>query len=384
MDKTKDGLFTGLMASCAFGLEGVLAAEIRALSMEGVSVSDARVTFSGAMDEAMKANMYLRTADRIYLILSQFPVESFDMLFEGVHALRWAEILSSDAAFPVRAKSVHSRLFSVPDCQAIAKKAIVESLKRTYHSDWFPETGPVYTIDVALLNDIATISLDTSGVGLNRRGYRARTAEAPLRENLAAGLILLSGWRGDKPFLDPFCGSGTITIEAALIGTNIAPGLLRNFAIEGWAQAEPRIWAEEREKAKEGIRCEKPAIYASDIDGDVIGIAKENAARAGVDFIRFLQAPVALVKTEGKRGTIVCNPPYGERTGDMKQVHRACKGLGELFTASGDWTCCALSAFPDFERWFGKQADRKRKLYNGNMRCDYYQYYPNLKKNKTI
>jgi putative N6-adenine-specific DNA methylase len=379
MDKTGGSPFTGLMASCAFGLEGLLAQELRGLGMQDVTASDARVNFAGGMAEAMRANMHLRTADRVYLVVGQFTALTFDELFEGVRALPWTEVLGRDDAFPVKGKSVKSALFSVSDCQSIAKKAIVENLKAKYRQERFAETGPEMTIDVALLRDTATISLDTSGAGLNRRGYRAKAVEAPLRENLAAGLVMLSGWRYDTPLMDPFCGSGTIAIEAAMMGKNVAPGLLRSFAMEQWRTADKQAWAREREAAKAAVRQQDPDIRASDIDPEAVAIARENAKRAGMGFIRFSVNPVALAKAEGTGGTIVCNPPYGERTGDLKQVHKACRGLGVLYEESDGWWCCALTAFPEFERWFGKRAERKRKLYNGNMRCEFFQYRPKQK-----
>ncbi len=372
----KENPFTNILATCSFGLEGVLADELRTLGMEDVSASDARVTFSGGWNEAAKANMHLRTADRVYLVLGQFPATTFDELFEGVRALPWETILRKDSAFPVRGKAVHSKLFSVSDVQSISKKAVVERLKKAYHVDWLQETGASYTIDIALLKDIATVSIDTSGQGLNRRGYRTQGVEAPLRENLAAGLILLSRWKHDRPLLDPFCGSGTIAIEAAIMATNTASGLLRSFAMESFTQSDPVYWKQLRAEAKSLVLPDKPIIHASDSDPDAISIARQNAKRAGVtDKIQFSVAPVLTVKPVGEGGTIVTNPPYGERMGDLKEVHKACKGLGELYREASGWQCCAISAFPEFERWFGKRADKKRKLYNGNMKCDYYMYF---------
>lgn len=368
--------FTNVLATCSFGLEGVLADELRALGMENVAASDARVNFSGGLLEAARANMQLRTADRVYLVLGEFTAKTFDELFEGIRALPWETILQKDAAFPVRGKAVHSALFSVSDVQSISKKAVVERLKKAYHVDWLQETGAAYTIDIALLKDVVTVSVDTSGQGLNRRGYRMQGMEAPLRENLAAGLILLSRWYPDRPFFDPFCGSGTIAIEAALIGSNTAPGLLRTFAMEGFTQSDPSYWKQLRAEAQSLISQEKLRIHASDSDPDAIGIARQNAKRAGVaDKIQFTVSPVSTAKAYGESGTIVTNPPYGERMGDLKEVHKACKGLGDLYREAQGWQCCAISAFAEFERWFGKRADKKRKLYNGNMKCDYYMYF---------
>jgi putative N6-adenine-specific DNA methylase len=371
-----DFSFKHVLATCSFGLEGVLAEELRNLGMEDVSPSDARVTFSGGLHEAAKANMHLRTADRVYLVLGEFQAETFDELFEGVRALPWEALLTKDAAFPVRGKAVHSKLFSVSDVQSICKKAVVERLKKAYHLEWLPETGAAYTIDIALLKDVVTVSIDTSGQGLNRRGYRTQGVEAPLRENLAAGLILLTRWKADRPFLDPFCGSGTIAIEAALIGSNTAPGLLRSFAMEGFARADLSYWAALRGEAKSAVSHENLFIYASDNDPEAISIAKTNAKQAGMaDSIQFGVSPVSCAKPTGAGGTIVCNPPYGERMGDLKEVHKACRGLGDLHRNLPGWQAYAISAFPEFERWFGKRADKKRKLYNGNMRCDYYMYF---------
>ena len=366
-----------LIATATFGLEAVVAREVRKLGYEDMMVENARVTFAGDEAAICRANLWLRAADRVLVKMGEFKAHTFEELFERTKALPWPDWIPEDAAFPVEGKSIKSRLYSVPDCQAIVKKAIVEKMKQKYKREWFQETGPRYTIEVALLKDVATLTIDTSGAGLHKRGYRKLGSRAPLKETLAAAMVMLSFWRPDRTLIDPFCGSGTIPIEAALIGMNIAPGLRRGFAAEGWPIIPKDLWAKAREEAYSLASFDRPLrILGSDIDDEVLSLARYHARQAGVEEKMHLQRhPVSELRSRYKYGCIICNPPYGERLGDRCQVERLYREMGMAFGALDTWSIYALTSHPDFERLFGRRADKKRKLYNGRIKCNYYQFY---------
>jgi len=364
------------IATATFGLEAVVAREVRELGYEA-KVENARVIFQGDEKDICRSNLWLRCADRVLIRVGEFTALTFDELFEKTRALPWPDWLPENANFPVEGKSVKSKLFSVSDCQAIVKKAIVESMKKRYHRNWFEETGPRYTIEVSLLKDVATLTIDTSGAGLHKRGYRRLSTAAPLKETLAAAMVNLSYWNPDRILLDPFCGSGTIPIEAALIGINAAPGLNREFAAESWPNIPQRLWDEAREEAEDLIRRDlKLKIRGTDINNQVLSIARYHAKLAGVsDQISFQQMDVADLRTKRKYGCLICNPPYGERLEDEKEVENLYRLMGRVFKALDSWSFYILTSHRDFERLFGRRADRRRKLYNGRIECQYYQYF---------
>ncbi|MFT8871206.1 MAG: class I SAM-dependent RNA methyltransferase [Sporolactobacillus sp.] len=365
------------VATTAMGLEAVAATELRALGYTDLKVDNGAITFSGGPYDLCRANLWLRTADRVRLKVASFHAVTFDELFEKTKALPWPDILPRDAAFPVIGKSHGSVLHSVPDCQAIVKKAIVERMRQTYCCDWFDENGPIFKIQVALQKDVATLSIDTSGNGLHMRGYRQLHSAAPLKETLAAAMILLSHWRAEQPFVDPFCGSGTFPIEAAMIGQHIAPGFNRNFISERWPLCPKALWKQAREEADALADYAQPLdILGSDIDPRMIELSVHNAAEAGLsELICFKQMQVADFTTDKARGCLIGNPPYGERIGDQEQVEAICRTLGQLFSRYETWSFYIISAFEDFEHVFGRPANKKRKLYNGRIRADYYQYF---------
>jgi putative N6-adenine-specific DNA methylase len=366
-----------LIASATFGLESIVAREIKKLGYEDVKVENARVEFQGDESAICRSNLWLRSADRVFIKMGEFPALSFEELFEKTKALPWGGILPENANFPVEGKSVKSKLFSVPDCQAIVKKAIVERMKQKYKKEWFNEDGPRFTIEVGLLKDVATLTIDTSGAGLHKRGYRQTASDAPLKETLAAAMVDLSFWNTDRILMDPLCGSGTIPIEAAMIGRNMAPGLKREFASEQWPFVPKTLWEQAREEAEAAVdRSKEFRILASDIDGKVLKVARHNAELAGVeDFVAFQTLPVAEVRSRKKYGCIVTNPPYGERLGELKEAEELYREMGKTFRELDDWSYYILTSHENFERLFGRRADRKRKLYNGRIKVEYYQFY---------
>ena len=362
-------------ATCKFGLESLTASELRALGAQQVQAEDARVFFSGDADILCRANLWLRTADRVFLLLGQFPAATFDQLFEGVKALPWEEYLSRDSTFPVKGKTAKSALHSVSDCQKLTKKAIVERLKSRYSLSWFPETGKQTIVEVGLLNDVATIGLDASGPGLSRRGYRTLNVPAPLAETLGAALVLLSGFDGAKPLRDPMCGSGTIPIEAALIAANRAPGLMRKFAAEQWDCIPAAAWQRERARALDLERHGLPFdIAGSDIDPEAVRIAKIHAKQAGVK-VAFQQAPLKSLTHHCPHGALITNPPYGERLENRRSCEKLYAELGRVFSCLPDWKALIITAHPRFERCFGRRAHKRRKLYNAGIPCPVYQYF---------
>lgn len=366
-----------LIATSTFGLESVVADEVKSLGYEKVSVENGKVTIQADIKDIPRLNLWLRTSDRIRLKIGEFEARTFDELFEKTKALPWSDWLPENAEFPVEGKSVKSTLFSVSDCQAIVKKAIVEHMKQKYKKDWFDENGPMYKIEVALLKDVATLTIDTSGPGLHKRGYRTLIGEAPLKETMAAALILLSKWRSDISLIDPFCGSGTIPIEAALIGQNIAPGMNREFASENWPVIPREIWREARKETHDLARYDEPLeIIGTDIDEEALKIARANAEEAMVrDVIHFQRMDMRDLKTKKKYGKIICNPPYGERIGEEKEVERLYRDMGAVYNTLDTWSYYIITSNENFEQLFGKPASKKRKLFNGNLKVDYYQYF---------
>lgn len=365
-----------IIATAAMGLEALVAQEVRALGYD-CQVDNGKVIFTGDEYAIARSNLWLRTADRIKIIVGEFKAYTFDELFEKTKALPWEQFLPEDAEFPVLGKSVKSKLFSISDCQAIVKKAIVERLKQKYKKTWFDENGALYRIEVALLKDTATITIDSSGTGLHKRGYRADQGAAPLKETMAAALIMLTNWRPDRPFIDPFCGSGTIPIEAALIGQNIAPGFNRDFVSESWNWMPSRVWDEVRTEAEELAKYDTPLdISGSDIDHRMVKMAQENAFEAGFgDLIQFKQMQVKDISTKKEYGVIIGNPPYGERLGEKAEVEQMYREMGQAFSPLDTWSIYILTSNEDFEQLYGKPATKKRKLFNGFIKTDYYQYW---------
>lgn len=366
-----------LIATAAFGLEAVVAREVSQLGYEEIKVENGRVTFVADEAAISRANLWLRTADRVLLKLGEFEATSFEELFENTKALPWTDWLPVNANFPVEGKSINSKLFSVPNCQAIVKKAVVEKMKEKYKQEWFEEDGAKYTIEVALLKDVATLSIDTSGVGLHKRGYRKLSAVAPLKETLAAAMILLSRWFPDRAFMDPCCGSGTIPIEAAMIGTNMAPGLNRSFAAEEWPNLSKDLWLEARGEAEDLINRDiKLKIVGTDIDDDVLGLARYHAQQADVEeHIHFQRMPLAKIGSHSKYGWLITNPPYGERLGELREAEELYKEMNIVFKNLDTWSFYILTSHPKFEELFGRPADKKRKLYNGRIQCGFYQFF---------
>jgi putative N6-adenine-specific DNA methylase len=378
-----------LIATATFGLESVVAEEVRNLGYSDVMVDNGKVTFAADISAIPRANLWLRTADRVRLKIGEFTATTFDELFEKTKALPWADWIPEDGAFPVEGKSVKSTLFSVSDCQAIVKKAVVESLKKTYRREWFEEKGPLYKIEVALLKDVATLTIDTSGPGLHKRGYRGLIGTAPLKETMAAALILLSRWKPDRVLVDPFCGSGTIPIEAALIGQNIAPGMNREFVSESWPVIPKAAWREARAETHDLADYDrKLEIIGTDIDDEVLKVARRNAAEAGVEEqIHFQRMNVSDLRSKKKYGYIICNPPYGERLGERREVERLHREMGRVFSLLDTWSFYVITSDENFEKHFGRTASKKRKLYNGNIKVDYYQFFgprPPRPKQETI
>jgi len=360
-----------------FGIESVAAAEIRALGYEVLCVEDGRVTFAGDERAVCDANIWLRTGERVLIKVGEFYAVTFDELFEKSKALDWSLFITRHVAFPVKGFSVKSTLFSVSDCQSIIKKSIVESLKKKYAADWFDEQGAVYQIVFSIIKDKVTLMIDTTGQGLHKRGYRPKANAAPLSETVAAALVSISYYNENKILLDPFCGSGTIAIEAAMIAKNMPPGINRSFAGEKFSQLDKSIWTQAREQAKAKIRADvTPMIYACDIDPECIALTKQNSASAGVgEYIRATVSDMRDVKKPGERGVIITNPPYGMRLDTADGVADLYRDMGRVFAGFDNWLYYILTAEEDFERYFGRRADKKRKIYNGMIKCDYYQYF---------
>ncbi|MCZ8518073.1 MULTISPECIES: THUMP domain-containing class I SAM-dependent RNA methyltransferase [Paenibacillus] len=366
-----------LIATAPMGLEAVVAREVRELGYDEITTENGRVTFKADLLAIARANLWLRTADRVLVKMGQFEARTFDDLFEGVKALPWPDWIPEDAEFPVEGRSHKSQLSSVPACQGIVKKAVVEKMKLEYGTEWFRETGGRYVIEVALLNDIATITLDTTGPGLHKRGYRKLVTEAPLKETMAAAMVLLSRWQAERPLYDPFCGSGTIPIEAAMIGWNIAPGLRRTFNSESWPVIPQELWEQAREEAYDLVRDDVPLqITGSDIDPEAVDVALAAAKAAGLaKELRLEVLPVSKMASRGDYGCIITNPPYGERLGDQREAERAVRQLGSIYVQLPTWSAFILSPGKQLELHIGRPSDKKRKLFNGRIECNLYQYF---------
>lgn len=366
-----------LIATATFGLEAVVKRELMDLGYEDLKVENGKVTFQGTEEDIPKANIWLRTADRVLLKMGEFKALSFEELFEKTKALPWEQWITEDGNFVVEGKSIDSKLYSISDCQRIVEKAVVEKLRTKYDVNWFEKTGPRFTIEVALLKDVATLTIDTSGEGLHKRGYRDRQGDAPIKETLAAAMLLLSYWNKERVLFDPFCGSGTIPIEAAMIGKNMAPGLERDFAAEKWPRVKKEFWAETRREALRLMDTKsKLHILGCDIDKKSILRARDNAANFGLeDDIAFFIKDFRDADLNNEYGVVVTNPPYGERIGEKAEIEELYRDLGTKFKELDTWSVYVITSNEDFEKLYGKKANRKRKLYNGRIKVDYYQYY---------
>ena len=381
-----------LIAPCHFGLEAVLKKEIYDLGYEIIQVEDGKVTFEGDEEAICRSNLFLRTAERVLLKVGEFKAETFDELFEGTKVLPWEAYIPENGKFWVaKATSTKSKLFSPSDIQSIMKKAMVERMKQQYHCSWFSEEGSSYPVRVTIKKDIVTVGLDTSGDSLHKRGYRLSTGKAPITETLAAALILLTPWNRDRILVDPFCGSGTFAIEAALIGMQIAPGLNRSFLASHWENLiEAREWKEVFEEARDLVEKDgKMEIQGYDIDREMVRTARENAKRAGVaEQIHFQQRPVSELSHSKKYGFIITNPPYGERMGTKESIQEVYAEFGRQFRLLDSWSAYMITASEEAERYFGRKADKNRKIYNGMMRTYFYQFLgpkpPRAKKDMEI
>ena len=361
---------------CLFGLEGLVGDELRHLGLEGVQVENGRVLCQGGLPDIPRLNIGLRCGERVLILMASFPARSFEMLFQGAARLPWEDFIPRDGQFPVKGHALDSQLHSVPDCQKIVKKAVADRLGRVYGLERLPETGAKYQIQFGIMRDQCSLYLDTSGPGLHKRGYRAVGVAAPLRETLAAAMVTLSRYRGKDPFRDPFCGSGTIAIEAALIAKNRAPGLDRSFDAQKWACIPSQAWLDAAGEAMDQEFDGQYDIWGGDIDPKAIQIARENAAKAGVeDLVRFDVADAARFKCQGEFGQIVTNPPYGERLLEKQEAEELYRMFGRVYRdVPPRWRVLVLTSHPEFEKFFGRKADKKRKLYNGMIKCDLYQF----------
>ncbi|MEY8220194.1 class I SAM-dependent RNA methyltransferase [Enterocloster aldenensis] len=367
-----------LIAPCHFGLEAVLKKEILDLGYEISQVEDGRVTFIGDDEAVCRANIFLRTAERVLLKAGCFKAETFEELFQGTRAIPWEEYIPEDGKFWVaKASSIKSKLFSPSDIQSIMKKAMVERLKKHYGVTWFPENGASYPLRVFLYKDMVTVGIDTSGDSLHKRGYRTLTSKAPITETLAAALIMLTPWNRDRILVDPFCGSGTFTIEAAMLAANMAPGMNRSFLSEEWRNLIKRkCWYEAMDEANELVDTDiKVDIQGYDIDGDIVKAARSNAESAGVaDMIHFQQRPVSALSHPKKYGFILTNPPYGERIEDKSNLPALYREIGERYAALDAWSMYLITSYEDAEKYIGRKADKNRKIYNGMMKTYFYQF----------
>ena len=358
-----------------FGLEGLTGDELRRLDMENVRVENGRVLFSGDEIALARANMNIRTGERVLVVLADFEAKTFEELFQGVYQTNLEDYIPADGQFPVKGHCLNSQLMSVPDCQAIIKKAASRRLGEKYGVSWLPETGVKYQLQFSIMNDRVQLYLDTSGQGLHKRGYRAIGNDAPLRETLAAAMVMLTKYRGREFFWDPFCGSGTIPIEAALIAKNRAPGLRRRFASEQFAWMNEKIWQDVRGEAMDKEFHGKYQILGSDNDPKCVSLAMSNARKAGMsDIIEFRDGDATKMDLPTSSGILVCNPPYGQRMGEQKQAQRLYQAFGRHVKFADGWKKYVITSEPEFEHYFGRRADKKRKLYNGMIKCDYYMY----------
>ena len=380
-----------LIAPCHFGMEAVLKREIQKLGYDILKVEDGKVTFAGDEAAIVRANIFLRTTERILIKIGSFKATTFDELFEGTKALSWEQFIPEDGKFWVaKATSIKSKLFSPSDIQSIMKKAMVDRLKKKYNVNWFPEDGASFPLRVTIMKDVVTVGLDTSGDSLHKRGYRQATVKAPITETLAAALIMLTPWKWDRILVDPFCGSGTFPIEAAMIGANIAPGMNRSFSAEDWTHLIPKkAWYDAANEAEDQIRRDiEMDIQGYDIDPGAIKAAMENARLAEVDhLIHFQQRPVSQLSHRKKYGFVITNPPYGKRLEEEEDMPALYREIGEAFSHLDSWSFYLITAFDQAERYLGRKADKNRKIYNGMMKTYFYQYMgpkpPRRNKNET-
>ena len=366
-----------LIATCLFGLEKMLGEEIDALGLKRIDTMDGRVTFEGDLVDIPRANIFLRTAERVYIKMGDFPATSFEELFEGTKNISWETFIGKNDAFPVKGHAIKSALYSVPDCQSIIKKAMVDRLSKVYGIKWFEETEIKYQIEFFIFKDVATLMIDTSGIPLHKRGYRPAAGAAPLRETLGAAVAMTTRPRESVLLWDPFCGSGTIVIEAAMMMKNIAPGLGRHFAAEDFKAIEVSAWKTAREEGRDKILLHTDfEAFGSDIDEETLAYAGANASRAGVDgVVKFFKADARKIEKPDRRGTLVCNPPYGERLMTEKEVEKLYADIGKNFARFDPWQMYVLTSCESFQRHFGRRADKIRKLYNGMIPCNLYQYF---------
>ncbi len=366
---------------CLFGLEGLAGDELRRLDLENVRVENGRVLFSGGAEALAKANVCLRTGERVLLILAQFQAKSFEELFQGVYRTNLEDFIPKEGAFPVKGHCLNSQLMSVPDCQAIIKKAASRRLGEKYGMSWLPETGLKYQLQFSIMNDQVTLYLDTTGPGLHKRGYRAQGNEAPLRETLAAAMVQLARYRGRDFVWDPFCGSGTICIEAAMIAKNRAPGLYRRFMAEAYPWIPAEVWGRVRTEAKDKEFHGSYRILGTDNNPQCVSLAAHNAQKAKVaDCIKFTDGDATKMDLPAGEGIIICNPPYGQRMMEQQSAQRLYAAFGKHVRYADGWKKYVITSEPEFEHYFGKRADKKRKLYNGMIKCDYYMFTENKRK----
>lgn len=367
-----------LVATCLFGLEKLLGAELDALGMKRTLTMDGRVFFEGEEEDIPRANLFLRTAERVYLLLGSFPAESFVALFDGTRALPWESFIGKYDAFPVKGHAIKSKLTSLPDCQSIVKKAMVDRLSAHYGAKWFAEnSGAKYQIEFFIFKDVAYLMIDTSGTALHKRGYRTESGVAPIRETLAAAIALTARPREDTLFWDPFCGSGTLVIEAAMIATGRAPGMTRSFAAESFPFLPKTLWTKAREEAESKIKHDSTfEAYASDIDEDMLDLVYENATRAGVEeHLNIFAADAREIRKPDRRGTLLCNPPYGERLMTKEETEALYAAIGKNFATFSPWQMYIITSCESFEKLFRRRADKTKRLYNGMIPCTLYEYF---------
>lgn len=366
-----------LVIPCLLGIEGLVGDEVRHMDAQNVDVQNGRVVFDGTPELLARANYCSRYGERVLVQLGSFRARTFEELFQGVKALPWENWIGKNDSFPVKGRSLSSQLSSVPNCQAIIKKAVVERLKQKYHLEWFEESGTLYQIQFLILKDQVSVMLDTSGAGLHKRGYRANSTEAPIKETLAAAMAYLARVRRDAHLVDPFCGSGTILIESALYAMNIAPGLQRHFSAESWKNIPETVWKQEKMRARDLVKHDIAfEAFGYDIDGAAVSLTMENARKAGVvSRVHAEKRAIADFQALGEYGTVICNPPYGERLLDIQQAEELYKIMGNVFEQKHGWNYSIISPDETFEDCFGRNADRRRKLYNGMIKCQLYMYY---------
>ena len=365
-----------IVIPCLFGLESLVSKELKWLGYDTFSVEDGKVSFLGDFEAVCRANIWIRCGERVLIEVGQFEAVTFDELFEKTRAIRWADWIPKDAAFPVKGFCLKSNLASMRDCQAIIKKAVATSLSESYGIDWLEETGATYQLQFSVMKDKVSLMIDTSGDGLHKRGYRRISNAAPLKETIAAAMVMLSFWKYEYPLCDLFCGSGTIPIEAAMFKRNIAPGISRNFSAENFAQISPSLWSSARQEARDKVRNTPLNILASDIDAEIIPTAEQNAKIAGVsDAIKFSVSDATKFSSSESYGSIISNLPYGERMGNKTDCEKLYADFGRTFSHLSDWSCYIIASDENFEKHFGKRADKRRKIYHGMIKCNIYQDY---------